>query len=186
MIGSLKDNRSMRKDLIRDKKTAPKKLKFPWKPVIALVIVGLYMARNSIKEFFPGMRSADVAKSKLKEDMEVRHPITKLYFDTYKFDGAKDFADEFWKKCEDDLNNSDKAMRCSELVKNLIDREGSNPKIARAITDHYCFERSFSPFCNHVHVHWKDDRSYTISILERSCKELEDKSGCEISRTFVE
>jgi len=182
----MKDNILMRKDHIRDKKTAPKKLSFSLWPMLLVFIVIIFCARNALKEFFPGMRKADVAKAELKEDMEIRHPITKLYFETYKFDGASEFADEFWKNCEDNLNDQNKALRCADLVKNLIDREGGNPKIAKAITDHYCLERSFSPFCNQVYTYWKTEEDYALRILERSCKELKDKRGCELSRQFVE
>ncbi|TNF24428.1 MAG: hypothetical protein EP319_18640 [Deltaproteobacteria bacterium] len=177
----------MRKDHKRDLKTAPKKLQIKVWPFFAVLVLFMFFKRDSLKEFFPGLRSEDVAKAALKEDMSIRHPITKLYFETYKFDGAQEFADEFWKKCEDNLNNQSKAKRCAEFVKNLIDREGSRPVIAKAITDHYCLERNFSPFCNEVYAYWKvDDSDYSLQILERSCKELEDKDGCQISQKIMD
>ena len=176
----------MRKDHIRDKKTAPKKFSLPVWPIIVLLVGGLFFVRNTLKEFFPGMSSADVANEELRQDMEIRHPITKLYFETYKFDGASEFADDFWKNCEDNLNDPNKASLCANLVKNLIDREGSTPKIAKSITNHYCLERSFSPFCNKVYAYWKEESQYALRLLERSCKELKDKKGCELSRQFVE
>ncbi|MCO4754400.1 MAG: hypothetical protein KC478_07945 [Bacteriovoracaceae bacterium] len=132
------------------------------------------------------MRKADVANAALVEDMEIRHPITKLYYKTYKLDGASEFADEFWKKCEDNLNDKVKATRCADLVKNLIDREGNDPIIAKAITNHYCMERSFAPFCNIVYHFWKGDTDYSIKILERSCKALKSKDACLMGQKVMD
>lgn len=183
---AMNDNNCMRKDHIRDRKTAPKKLSIPAWPFAVAVIVLLFLGRNTLKEFFPGMSKADKAKTALRDDMEIRHPITKLYFETYKYDGAQEFANDFWKMCEDNLNNANKAQRCADLVKNLIDREGNKPVVARAITDYYCLESNFSPFCNKVYSFWKaEDSDYSLSILERSCKDLKDKSACLISQDVM-